>query len=82
MSWNYRIIYHDLESESNYFAVHEVYYSKDGGVISWTVEPIDFIADDPLELISCLEEALNDVESLSVLNESSLAQGRHRGKNA
>ena len=72
MSWNYRIIFHDIAPES-WFGLHEVYYSADGSM-SWTEKPISFIADfdEPGRIHDALTRAIHDVERHPILNESEL----------
>ena len=41
MSWNYRMIHQILEDGEHQFAVHEVYYDDNDGIIkSWTANPV------------------------------------------
>jgi len=74
MSWNYRIIFHDIAPES-WFGLHEVYYSADGSIKSWTEEPISFGVDSDEGLggiHDALMRAIHDVERHPILNESEL----------
>jgi len=73
-SWNYRIIYWDKE-EYPYYSLHEVYYDKDGNIISYTLEPIEFVTDEENgsdDLIGSIQMALNDVNKYPVLYQSNL----------
>lgn len=58
MSWNYRIVRKQYNGE-DYFAIHEVYYDKDGKEDAMTKEPVTFVADFKDELIKSLEMALS-----------------------
>jgi len=57
VSWNYRIIERDGE-----FAIHEVFYDKDGRVTGWTETPVypraESLEDLALELAR-YSEAVN-----------------------
>lgn len=40
MSWNYRVIHQQIKGEE-YYAIHEVYYSRPGGRIEgWTSDAV------------------------------------------
>ena len=87
MSWNYRIVLHDLDPDptKHWFGLHEVYYgmpddrTKPG--ISPTVEPITFVCDvdEGREgIIQALELALTTLRNPRwgvVLTDSGMAQG-------
>lgn len=58
--WNHRIIKH-VTSDSEWFAVHEVYYDDDGTPNSCTSEPIKIIQEDLKDIeweIDKIKEAL------------------------
>lgn len=50
MSWNYRIMKHEVR-EQVYYAIHEVYYDTDGK-LGYTAAPIDLTGDNLAELES------------------------------
>ena len=86
MTWNYRIIKHDT-AESVYFAVHEVYYDKQGNITNWTQNPIDITGDSAKEIARTLQMILTDTKQ-PVLKESELEKkigreniGSKSGKN-
>jgi hypothetical protein len=64
MTWNYRIMRKKCEEGGQYyFAIHEVYYDKNGGVEVWTKNPIfGGCQESPEELIKELNMILNDAE--------------------
>ena len=75
LTWNHRIILHNLDSDvrRHYYALHEVYYSD--GKMSWTEDPISFVCAAELgegDLIRSLEHALESAKKLPVLLESKL----------
>lgn len=43
-TWNYRVIASSDNDETTY-AVHEVYYSEDGDIVSWTEEPVPAVSE-------------------------------------
>lgn len=71
MSWNYRIIFHDLGGDP-YYALHEVHYDNDGKVIRWSENPASFVADSKEELVDSLILARRDSGSRDFLRESDL----------
>jgi len=68
MSWNYRIIRHETNDEV-WYAVHEVYYDKDGTLNGWTEDPVRFGGNDREDLLKGLAMALRDCRELPVLEE-------------
>ena len=44
MSWNHRILAHDLGVDT-YFQIHEVYYDENGVPYGYTQDPIHVCAD-------------------------------------
>ena len=72
MTWNYRIIKHDLEPIT-FFAIHEVYYDKAGNVVAWTDRPIEVIGDNKKEIMGEIKHIVSD-SKLPVLVESKLLQ--------
>ena len=48
--WNYRVIRKRHSDDSVTFHIHEVYYKDDGGIESWTEEPVMPIGEDVAEL--------------------------------
>lgn len=87
MSWNYRIILHDLDPDpaKHWYGLHEVHYgmpddpSKPG--IGPTIEPTSFVCDvdeGKEGIIAALELALKTVRDPRwsvVLTDSGMAQG-------
>ena len=59
--WNYRIIRHQ-EEEADYFAIHEVLYGDDGKPNGVTENPIDVLANTPLEVVEVLLMMVNDAQ--------------------
>jgi hypothetical protein len=57
MSWNYRVIRYP-ETEDSAFAIHEVYYDKEGRPTSWAENPIAPLGDNLLELRAEVEYML------------------------
>lgn len=53
MTWNYRVIRHG-ETE-DFYAVHEVYYDKDGTPHSWSTNPKGAGGSTPEELTAELD---------------------------
>jgi hypothetical protein len=52
--WNYRIMKHEDKVENRvWYGLHEIYYSEDGKVHSWTVKP-DEVGDTPSEIFSSI----------------------------
>jgi hypothetical protein len=45
VSWNYRVIRHEVGSETAWDGIHEVYYDELGRANSWTKKPVRVIAD-------------------------------------
>jgi len=71
MTWNYRIIHHDKADYPDY-AIHEVFYDKDGKVESWTSNPIDPSGESKAEVIRVLEMMIKDIKKAPILTESKL----------
>lgn len=73
MTWNYRVVKYDEQanSQSEYFAIHEVYYNEDGNIVSWTENPIVPCGDTPegleISIISMLSAFNKPVISLKDL---------------
>ncbi len=46
MTWNYRIILHDIDPdpERHWYGLHEVFYDDDGKM-AWTIDPTTFSCD-------------------------------------
>lgn len=76
MTWNYRIIHHD-KSDYPDFAIHEVFYDKDGKVESWTEHPIDVSGESNAEIVRVLKMMLKDVSKYPVLVESQIEEAIH-----
>lgn len=57
--WNNRIFKHTNEHGTTY-ALHECYYDEEGKTQGWTDEPECSHYDSPEELITALEQMLND----------------------
>jgi hypothetical protein len=69
MTWNHRLIKHDLKKPT-YLAVHEVYY--DGYKISsWTTDPIDLTGNNKAEIKRLLSQITIDVDT-PILSEKDL----------
>jgi hypothetical protein len=45
MSWNYRVVKSKDDDGEEYFAIHEVYYNKDGSIKLMTEEPVSVGSD-------------------------------------
>ena len=66
-TWNYRVVQQDTP-HGRVWALHEVYYNKDGSVMARTEDPISFASDESLEdLLSSLRLAAADASRLPVL---------------
>lgn len=79
MSWNYRIIHHDMDADEakHWLGLHEVFY-EDGVVAEWTKDAVDFVCgldEGPEGLVLSLEQALRDARGQPVLRESELLSG-------
>lgn len=70
MTWNYRIVKHDLRKHT-YFAVHEVYYNDTGKITNWTAEPIDLTAGSRKDILATLRQIAAD-SKLPILSEAEL----------
>lgn len=69
MTWNHRLIKHDLKNPA-YLAVHEVFYN-DGKISSWTVDPIDLTGKNKAEIKHLLSQISIDIDT-PVLSEKVL----------
>lgn len=72
MTWNYRIILHPAANGTDYawYALHEVFYDRDGNPDGWTSDPIRFVCDKdegPVGIQRSLAMAMNDAMRLPVL---------------
>lgn len=70
MTWDYRVIKHDLVP-TNYFAIHEVYYDENGKITNWSEKPIDVSGETKSEVIKTLKHMIADSEQ-ATLKESEL----------
>lgn len=70
MTWNHRIIKHDIKKPA-YFAIHEVFYEEDGKINGWTQDPIDISGESREEILRILKQISLDIKT-PVLNESKL----------
>lgn len=87
MSWNYRIILHDLDPNpaNHWYGLHEVHYGMPGDPtkpgIGPTEDPIPFVCDldeGPEAIIESLERALKtlrDPRWAVVLTDSGMVKG-------
>jgi len=70
MSWNYRIIFHNIDSDvqKHWYGLHEVYYKNDE-IFSWTEKPVTFIShfDEPDGILNELENAFDCSKKYPVL---------------
>lgn len=60
MGWNYRVLRREYKDEP-YYAIHEVYYKKNGSIRMWSVNAMDPGGSTPEELADVLrmmQEAL------------------------
>jgi len=62
MSWNHRVIRHVNDGEV-WFAIHEAYYNKQGGIWSITTEPIAPVGESRAELKRTIELMLDAVKN-------------------
>ena len=69
-TWEYRIIKHDT-GETEYYAVHEVYFDKSGKAEGWTEEPVSISGDNQQEVQKILGQMAKNCKN-SVLNETKL----------
>ena len=76
MTWNYRLIHHDIATpQYQWIGLHEVYYDHDGKPKSWTEKAITFVCDaeeGSAGLVRSLEMALKDARDRPMLLESEL----------
>jgi hypothetical protein len=70
MTWNHRIIKHDLKKPF-YLSVHEVFYDDSGKVTSWTANPIDITRENRAEINRLLKQITRDIQT-PILSESKL----------
>lgn len=84
--WNYRIIKRKSirpnGEEIEFYALHEVYYDKEGKPNSRTVEPITFVCDDdekPDGIIKSLEMALDCAKRHPVLTDEEIEANCNKG---
>lgn len=70
MTWNYRIIKHDIKKPA-YFAVHEVYYDDAGKITLWTSEPISLTGESNKDILADLKHLIKDTKE-PVLSETEL----------
>jgi hypothetical protein len=78
MTWDHRIIRHDLK-KPGFLAVHEVYYDDSSKIISWTVDPIDLTADNRAEIIVLLNQITADIKA-PILSEAKLLKEVENGQ--
>lgn len=88
MTWNYRVIEHDVPSEKHpkgfdfetWYAIHEVYYAPDGErIVAMTEMPTDVSTTDQdefPEILAAMREAIDK----PVVQESSLLEQSERGR--
>lgn len=50
MTWNYRAVRRHHADDSVTYHIHEVYYRDDGGIESWTEEPVAPMGEELAEL--------------------------------
>ncbi len=62
MTWNYRIIKHDLRRPT-YFAVHEVFYDDGGNITSWTSDAIDLTGGSRKDILATLAQITDDLKT-------------------
>jgi hypothetical protein len=91
MSWNYRLILHDLDPnpDLHWVGLHEVYYgmpddSKKPG-IGWTKDAISFVsspddADTIKTMLKMALKTLNDPEFSEVIKESEYEKHKRPSK--
>ena len=67
MTWSYRIIRHK-DKYKVWYAVHEVFYHKNGKPYSVTEKPVDIIGDNQLEVKDAIFMILKDAFYYPVLD--------------
>jgi hypothetical protein len=77
MTWNYRLILHDLDAshERHWVGLHEVYYEEEK-IKGWTDTAVSFVSDGEdmaNDVINSLEMALRDAKEKPVLKESEIS---------
>ena len=70
MNWSYRIIRHKNKQQETYYAIHEVFYRKNGNAYLVTEKPIDIIGDTELEVKEIIFTILKDAFYNPVLDMS------------
>ncbi len=92
MSWNYRVILHDLDPdpEKHWHGLHEVWYGQPGAPakpgLGWSKEPDSFSCDleeGPETIIKMLEDALatlRDPRYAEVIKESEWERHKRPGR--
>lgn len=73
MSWNYRVVRHkyDATSESDWYAIHEVYYDAGGDIHMWAPEPHWPMGNDAEDLLGEME-LMRQAFDKPVLNEEDM----------
>lgn len=72
MTWNYRIIEHEVQQPA-VFAIHEVNYDDGGTITNCTNDPINLISGSKSELITTIKQVSSDSRlSVLILKESEL----------
>jgi hypothetical protein len=67
--WNNRIIQHEKDG-TVYYSVHEVFYSKNGGINGYTEEPITILGETVEDVKTQLEMIMTDIEKHEVIDAS------------
>ena len=91
MSWNYRLILHDLDpnSDLHWVGLHEAYYGMPGDPkkpgIGWAISPASFVscpddADTIKTMLKMALKTLNDPEFSEVIKESEYEKHKRPSK--
>ena len=69
--WNNRIIKHEKD-DVVWYSVHEVFYSKNDGVIGYTENPISIVGETVKDVKSQLKMITKDIEKHEVIDASTV----------
>ncbi len=64
MTWDYRLLAHQDElGHILYWDVHEVHYDDNGKPEYWTVEPVELMDGEPIDIINLLQKVWKDLST-------------------
>ena len=71
LMWNNRIVKHEKD-DTVWYSVHEVFYNKNGGINSYTEDPITILGETVEEVKSQLKMIMRDIEKHEVIDASTV----------